>query len=94
MIIGYSFYSLCHFFRMVYQQLPVVHFRENFNVYVGVQFFQMLHLRLGNESLQGSVPVMDISPGMSISVGTPSLPNNLKSISQSIKLTTANKITK
>ena len=62
MIVGYSFYSLCHFFRMVYQQLPVVHFREDFNVYVGVKIFQMLHLRLGNETLQRSVPVMDVGP--------------------------------
>ena len=47
---------------MVYQQLAMVHFREDFYLHFGAQLLQVLYLRLGDEGLQRAVPEVDIGP--------------------------------
>lgn len=49
-----------YLFRMVYQQLSVIHFGEYLDTSIWVQFKQMLCLGFGNKSLLCAVPIVDI----------------------------------
>ena len=62
MLLSDYLYSFGDLFRMVYQQLAMVHFREDFYLHFGAQLLQVLHLRLGDEGLQRAVPEVDIGP--------------------------------
>lgn len=52
-----------HFFRMVHEQLPVVHFGEDFDVGRRADRLQMLCLGPGHERFERAVPEVDIGAG-------------------------------
>lgn len=57
-----SYHPFGYLFRMVNEELTVIHSGEHLDVRVGVEGTQMLDLRFGDKSLFASVPVVDIGP--------------------------------
>ena len=54
------FDSLCNLFRMIDEELAVVHAREYFDVGLRAEGEEVSHLRFGNKGFFGAVPEMDV----------------------------------
>ena len=57
---GYVSYPLGNLFRMVDEQLTVIHALEDLDVGLRAEGKQVSHLRFGNEGFFGAVPEIDV----------------------------------